>query len=437
MNTNITRHIGRRLNFTDLNNRISKDVRTKVSNFSGDRNLSSKEKYFEATLDIARNHFNEECDPSTGKWITKCLDAKTEANLPLNDEDSRPIHQLALNTSRWFGTRSLPRGFQKALAIGFIMEKGSDAFRLDGVFDIGKFKQEIRNSKDLLDDVKDEVINSLENKNFQNIRLDNNTLEVTFGNNEYRNKLKLYEGAISIIQDFINLQSENLPIDPKELKKIALNEVNYKSCKKIIDKKIKEILRGKQPNIIQLKSYITIGVLLDSACDKGKCSHYKKILEPSSRIDLYVQDLMDNALYHLTPQKYFDIHENNLKQITSIDQLHINENKTSIIGLINHQETDLELSGRDASSGEFRAHNLINAFNEYTQKGGTNLYEFLTEVNKLSPEDFANNREFTYPTSIILSGYLMQYEELSLTNEDKINIFNSTGRSLYLFLQQG
>jgi hypothetical protein len=156
------------------------------------RNPSNKEKYFNAVLNYAKGTLMLGDADNTDYWLRICMDAK------LNRTDcNKDLYQLSLNENGYIG-KVLPRGFQKALAIGFIMEKKEKAF-LRGSFDIRSFKALIIRSYSITKVEKDLILANLDNKYFKHITYTPDELQswpkVTFGNTEYRNNLYLSENS--------------------------------------------------------------------------------------------------------------------------------------------------------------------------------------------------------------------------------------------------
>lgn len=170
-----------RVDYHNNSNKISKRV---------NEDLTSKEKYFQDILEEAKNFFSITSNNSADDWILRCLNEAKK-----NNNGGSAIYQLSCNESRLFG-KVFPRGFQKALAVGFIMEKMEDAFDLDGVFALQKFKNHIRKSTELTDKIRKELLANLKDEYFEHISLSNSEgiqllSEVKFGNTEYENILNL------------------------------------------------------------------------------------------------------------------------------------------------------------------------------------------------------------------------------------------------------
>lgn len=150
--------------------------------------LSDKEQCFEDVLLYAKKC----CEPnatsiSTDSWIKICINAKTGSG----KDDDLPIKILAHNDRSvfYFLEKTFPTGFQKALAIGFIMKNGPKAFKPDLTFNFAKFVKEISDSS-LLDDGDKLVIReNIDENSFKDITLKIGTLTVSFGT--YKNILKL------------------------------------------------------------------------------------------------------------------------------------------------------------------------------------------------------------------------------------------------------
>ena len=189
---NIARIMNSRQNFNESN--ILAEHRIK-NNTNGSRdNFTSKEQHLEATLEYAKNIIREGSIVSTKTWIKECLHARdfnTNTNTNTNN-GHKHIYELARNERTYFTclSKMFPRGFQKALAIGFIMENGLDAFNENGSFNMAKFRGEIESSGLPKDDIRN-VLENLEAKNFEHIGLNREKTEVIFGNTEYTNTLPL------------------------------------------------------------------------------------------------------------------------------------------------------------------------------------------------------------------------------------------------------
>lgn len=176
-------------------------------------NLSIKERYLEDVI-INTSKFALDCKFNlTEHWINNCIRAKSNVG-----EDRREsIYQLSRNDSKYFGTKVFPRGFQKALAIGFIFEYGRSAFGVNGTFDFEYFKEIISSSCIINCNNKKIILANLEPKYFKHIALIKNkagnfTKEVKFGENEYKNTfcieglgdLKLTNDKRSVLKNVFN-----------------------------------------------------------------------------------------------------------------------------------------------------------------------------------------------------------------------------------------
>lgn len=154
---------------------------------------TNKEAYFRFLLDYAREFFAPMKDgeiKTADDWLRLCLDSKCEKVDSLNI-----INQLSRNESQYFG-KVFPRGFQKALAVGFIMEKQDQAFK-GGRFKLDDFKNMIQSSNKLFPIEKNIILANLEDKYFKHITYYENTQsdgshpKVSFGKTEYKNILSL------------------------------------------------------------------------------------------------------------------------------------------------------------------------------------------------------------------------------------------------------
>jgi hypothetical protein len=128
------------------------------------KNLSSKEAYFNEVLECAQKYFKSPNNSGADGWLLECMSAKKMEY----KEGNEAICQLSRNESLYFG-KVLPRGFQKALAIGFIMENKEKAFDDDGRFNLAGFKQMIGNSKRLQGEESEALLADLEDKYFKDI----------------------------------------------------------------------------------------------------------------------------------------------------------------------------------------------------------------------------------------------------------------------------
>lgn len=151
--------------------------------------VPSKGKYFESVLESAEFFFTfKKKTPTADSWLRYCLQSKLDMA-----KANHNIHQLSRNESKYF-CKIFPRGFQKAMAIGFIMEKRHEAFDKDGRFNLKLFKESIKTST-LKPQEKTEVLANLEDKYFKHItytgHTDTSWPEVRFGNTEYENILIL------------------------------------------------------------------------------------------------------------------------------------------------------------------------------------------------------------------------------------------------------
>ena len=155
------------------------------------------------------------------QWLKNCIEVKRTgaANFVLKDFDEGSIYQLCKNKKNSLFPVTFTRGFQKTIAIGYILENQESAFS-DGVFDFNKFIGWIEKQKKLattechgikllnneLSSNFDVLIKSLSKKYFSDITLNHSI--VNFGS-EYLVSLdlkapELVGCKLAKIQDCIN-----------------------------------------------------------------------------------------------------------------------------------------------------------------------------------------------------------------------------------------
>jgi hypothetical protein len=181
---------GRKINSLNLNREVTDEKSSKEICFGNLINYAGK---FFATTKGRKTKTADD-------WLRLCVDAKCGQE---EDNIFNVIRQLSRNESRYF-SKVFPRGFQKALALGFIIEKKWDAFHADGVFNLDGFKKSIQNST-LLANEKGAILANLDDKYFRHItyldykKSDGEHPEVKFGNTEYKNVMILPGDKFSLM----------------------------------------------------------------------------------------------------------------------------------------------------------------------------------------------------------------------------------------------
>jgi|GEM_PF-5864919 len=205
--------------------------------------FTDKEKYFQATIDEATTFFKDrEKTPTTISWVEKCLDTKNNSNI------HSPIGELAHNKGTWF-TVEFPRGFQKALALGFIMERPLEAFTSNGTFNLEAFTthlSEYARSNPQNQKKYNNLINNLNKEYFKNIKLDTRTEIICFGKKNYRNLLSLPGNKVQNVIPVQDLTKKDL------IRHIFIDKKNGSSGSN--EEVIKEVLN----NLSQLAKHQSI-----------------------------------------------------------------------------------------------------------------------------------------------------------------------------------
>jgi hypothetical protein len=162
---------------------------------------TSKETYLQDTIDYAKNYFSQIPDASANSWIKDCLAAKKSNGM--ENKSLAAVFELSKNEDHlvninYFNVKMFPKGFQLALAIGF-MKTNENAFNKNGTFNFNAFKAEIRKfANDQKNPPEDRqefrellVCWNLKSEYFKNITLNSGT--VRFGVDGYRKTMEIID----------------------------------------------------------------------------------------------------------------------------------------------------------------------------------------------------------------------------------------------------